>query len=385
MISGKSIAFVSNMRGAPWGGSEELWAQTASALSREGLPIRASVCAWSPMHKRISQLHADGVKIHLRPREYPLWQRAWQKTSASIMKNRGTEISKFLSKDVPALVIFSDAASTPPIEMLQDCVSMGLPFATIAQANSEYFWPDDHLASQYRMLMPKARRCYFVSRRNLNLFENQIGCDLLNAEVVRNPFNVKNDALIPWPQAGIDRELRLACVARLHPPSKGQDILLETLADPVWKDRNWSLTFYGDGPMQNTIKNMVQRLELDKRVKFPGFVDSVESIWAANHILVMPSRYEGLPLAMVEAMLCARSVVATDVAGHSEILQDGITGFLASAPTVQCFKDALEQMWLRRAKLEEMGKAAAISIRQKIPSDPAQVFAGKIKALAGFV
>ena len=47
----------------------------------------------------------------------------------------------------------------------------------------------------------------------------------------------------------------------------------------------------------------------------------VEEIWASNHVLVMPSRAEGFPLAIVEAMLCARPVLASDVAGNSEIVE----------------------------------------------------------------
>ncbi|WP_423787774.1 glycosyltransferase, partial [Klebsiella pneumoniae] len=87
---------------------------------------------------------------------------------------------------------------------------------------------------------------------------------------------------------------------------------------------------------------------LGDRVKFAGFVTSVENIWAANHALILPSRYEGMPLAMVEAMLCARPVVATDVAGHAEIIDDAINGFLADAPTVGSLGKALDRLWARR-------------------------------------
>src|SRR5262249_38289882 len=151
----------------------------------------------------------------------------------------------------------------------------------------------------------------------------QIGCELPNAEVVYNPINVNVQALPPWPSV---HELHLACVGRLFPPVKGQDILLEALADPVWNIRSWCLTFYGEGQMRHSLERMVDHLGLKDRVRFAGWVESVWNIWAENHVLVMPSRAEGLPLAMVEAMTCARPVVATDVAGHSEIIEDGVTG-----------------------------------------------------------
>ena len=81
----------------------------------------------------------------------------------------------------------------------------------------------------------------------------------------------------------------------------------------------------------------------------------------------MPSRFEGLPLAMVEAMLCARPVVATDVAGHAEIIEDGVTGFLADAPTAGSMAAALERFWERRSEAEAIGKAGAERIGQLAP------------------
>ena len=96
----------------------------------------------------------------------------------------------------------------------------------------------------------------------------------------------------------------------------------------------------------------------------------------------MPSRYEGMPLAMVEALLCGRPVIATDVAGHSEIVEEGVTGFLAAAPTVPALRDALERAWASCDAFQEIGQTAARHIRKAFPSDPASVFATKIKALA---
>ena len=132
--------------------------------------------------------------------------------------------------------------------------------------------------------------------------------------------------------------------------------------------------------MRQGLEWLAARLGLTDRVVFAGFV-SVEAIWASNHALVMPSRFEGLPLAMVEAMLCARPVIATDVAGHAEIIEDGVTGFLAHAATVGSMAAALERFWVRRYEAEEIGKAAARRIRRLIPANPVQVFSEKLKKL----
>jgi glycosyltransferase involved in cell wall biosynthesis len=84
---------------------------------------------------------------------------------------------------------------------------------------------------------------------------------------------------------------------------------------------------------------------------------------------------------MVEAMLCARPIVATDVAGHSEIVKDGVSGFLADAPTVCSVAGALERLWEHRHDLKAMGEAAAKEIRKSVPADPAHVFSQKIQSI----
>ena len=86
---------------------------------------------------------------------------------------------------------------------------------------------------------------------------------------------------------------------------------------------------------------------------------------------------------MVEAMLCGRPVVATDVAGHSEIVEDRITGFLADAPTVASMAKALERLWARRADAMEIGATASKRIRELRPPDPVRIFSEKIKKHIG--
>jgi glycosyltransferase involved in cell wall biosynthesis len=167
----------------------------------------------------------------------------------------------------------------------------------------------------------------------------------------------------------------------LEPGDKGQDLLLEALAGPVWATRNWRLHLYGEGQNRGILECLVQRLGLADRVVFEGHVD-VEEIWSLNHALVMPSRVEGLPSAVIEAMLCGRPVVATDVAG-AEVIEDGVTGFLVGAPTVGCVRNALERFWAKREDAREIGATASKRIRHLLPSDPARIFADKIKELLG--
>jgi glycosyltransferase involved in cell wall biosynthesis len=377
--SRQGILFISTWEGSEdWGGSEELWSQTALRLSEEGYSVSVSVFETTKQHPRIVNLLDRGVQVRFRPASDSLRERVWRKITGQPANLNVLELQRSVAAHPPSLVVFSDGGSFSPLDLLELCTSLGIPFVTIAQANVDWHWPIDELAARYRTAFSAALRCYFVSEGNLRLAEKQIASELLNAEIVRNPFNVDFNSSPPWPELGKNCALRLACVARLEPPAKGQDLLLEALAGPSWASRRWSLHLYGEGKWRFGLERMVQRLGLSDRVVFEGRV-SVEQIWGSNHVLIMPSRYEGLPLALIEAMLCGRPVIATDVAGHAEVIKDGVTGFLAEAPTVNSIAGALERFWERRAEAKEIGAAASTSIRQLIPPDPVGVFADQLK------
>jgi glycosyltransferase involved in cell wall biosynthesis len=367
------------MTGSPWGGSEELWSQAAARLAEQGLAVSASVHGWSPPHRRVQELQRRGVAVDPRPAGYPAWRRVAHRLAGEPLPLYILDLKRWLKARKPALVALSSGGGFGPVELVELCAELALPFVTITQANHEGWWPEDDHARRLRTALPAALRCYFVSEANRKLAEKQIGCHLPNAEVVRNPFNVGYDAAPPWPIP--DSPLRMACVARLEPPAKGQDLLLEVLAEPLWKARDWTLALCGSGPNREGLLRLAERLGLRGRVEAQGHVDDVAGIWAGSHMLVLPSRYEGLPLALVEAMLCHRAALVTDVAGNGEVVTDGATGFLAESATAPALRRALERAWERRSDLRRMGQEAGRRIRELVPRDPAGDFVRKLKGL----
>jgi glycosyltransferase involved in cell wall biosynthesis len=382
MVARKPILFVSSVNNTPWSAAEELWSGVALDLAAEGFAVSASYAGHSPPHPRVLDLTQRGVEVWFRPQPYPLRKRAWRALMAPQKTPTTLEVERLTAARSPEFVVISDGAPFPPLDLLEMCTTKRLPFVIIVHCNQYFWWPDDGLAERYRTVLTAALRCYFVSDANRRIAEKQIGCELSNADLVRNPFNVDYNASPPWPAVGRDGEFRFACVARLDAPGKGQDILFEVLARPEWSARNWRLHLYGDGENRDGLERWAHRLGLADRVVFEGYVADIEKIWSLNHVLVMPSRIEGLPLAVVEAMLCGRAVVATDVAG-AEVVEDDVTGFLAEAPAVGSFGNALERFWVRREEAREIGAMAAERIRHLIPPDPVRIFADKIRDLLG--
>lgn len=378
------FAFISTLLGRPWpwGGSEELWSRSAIYLTEQGNGVSVSLHGWAPQDPNIERLRKHGLQVYLRVEHHPVARRALRILVRDRTDLGLAEYGRFLSKNTPELVVISDCNALPPIDLLELCALRGLPFVCISQVNREGWWPSDSLADRYRSALAAAARCFFVSEANWRLAERQISGSISNAEIVRNPFNVPFNAAPMWPTPEPEEELRLACVARLDPSAKGQDLLFQALATPQWRSREWLLSLYGEGPVSKGLMWLANSFGLADHVRLVGHVPDVIGIWAEHHALVLPSRFEGMPLALVEAMLCGRPAIATDVAGHREIIEDGVTGFLAEAPSVPALQRTLERAWKRRAKLRSMGEAASRRIRLLVPEDPVLVFSERLKACA---
>lgn len=209
----------------------------------------------------------------------------------------------------------------------------------------------------------------FVSNGNRRELETQLGARLSNAEVILNSSRLQLAQPLPFPDFD---GVRLANVARLETRWKGQDIFaLESLSSTDWSNRDWKLSFFGEGPDKAYITDLIKMHNLHGRAELSGYVRDLLGIWRVRGLLALPSRGEGTPLACIEAMMCGRPVVATDVGGVAEILEDDVTGFIAEAPTAR----SLVVLWkgLGVPKIVgEMGHRAHLRARELEKSDPPQ-------------
>ena len=361
------VAFISTMEGVPWGGSEVLWFRTAERLARAGHDVAASVRRWPGPPDHHAMLAAAGCRLVIR-------------RPASLVRRSLARLGldrewAWLRSFRPDLVVISLGIHYEGADAAAACRRFGLAHALVVQSADEHRWPGDDDLDRLREAYLGARACYFVSRRNRELLETMLAIRLPRAAVVRNPFNVRYDAAPAWPTGD---EVRLACVAALAPVAKGQDLLFRALARPEWRLRPVRLSLFGSGQNARSLPALAKMLELD-RVEFRGFEPDIEQVWAEHHALVLPSRHEGLPLAVVEAMLCGRVCIVTDVAGNAEFIEDGVSGFVAAAPTLPLVADAMERAWVRRAEWPAIGAAAARAVREKVPADPVAVFIGELE------
>lgn len=117
----------------------------------------------------------------------------------------------------------------------------------------------------------------------------------------------------------------IGTVSRLHEPKKGIKILLEA-AEELSKKNKCQFIIIGSGKDENILKKMADEKKLP--VIFTGQRKDIPELLDIMHVFVLPSLYEGLPVALLEAMAAGLPVVATDVGGVSEVVEEGKTGFI---------------------------------------------------------
>jgi glycosyltransferase involved in cell wall biosynthesis len=199
---------------------------------------------------------------------------------------------------------------------------------------------------------------------------------------VANPFNVDYHASPEWPTT--EPDFRIALVGRVHFQSKGQDIIVDVMKQEKWRKRNLKITFYGhDQGNKRQLVELIKMHGLEDQLLMGGYSDHVEDIWRANHALLLPSRYEGAPLVVIEAMLCNRIAITTDIGRNRELMDDNESGFLALGASIDLLDEALERAWQSRHQWKQMGELAGQHIRQRYPEDPIREFANKIKEVGG--
>ncbi|WP_460981616.1 glycosyltransferase [Spirosoma fluminis] len=356
-----------------WGGSEELWGGSAQLLAEAGHRVFVFKTKVNAQHPRIIGLRAAGCIVTDLYHLSPLPEELSAETDWTLQT-----LDHNLRAIQPHLTIIAQGSNFDGMAFADLCRRVNTPFVIIAQKAVDALYPLDGDRLRYQQAYQTAARAFFVSRHNLELTRLQLALPLPNAKVILNPVNVPYAAAPNDTFPAMDGAVRLACVARLFILEKGQDILLRVLAQDKWRSRSLYVTLFGEGPNRVALEEMARFLNVTNRVQFAGQVADPATIWQTHHALILPSRSEGLPLALVEAMLCGRPAIAASAGGIAEVLVDNVTGFLAATPSDTALDDALERAWTQRTEWPALGREAARHIRAVTQPNALQQFTEQI-------
>lgn len=368
-----TIAVISMIR-ENWGGSEELWAAMAEEALKQGHTLFHLSFEHPKVHNKtqhlinlgLNELYRIGFSGH--PEISPI-KKKWIIAQNYLRKKINPPFRELFNAS-PDVVLYNGTCLSIANEktLIEEIEKSNTRFFIL----SHFFSPlETNISEQQKEYTLRAyllaEKCFFVDNKSKASTESFLGRPLHNAVIVRNPVNIASIDYIAYPE---NETAQFACVGNLVCAHKGQDLLLDILNTEKWKQRDWQLNIYGTGNDEGLLRENVTRQSLTNKVFFHGKVKDIRAVWEKNQVLIMPSRMEGMPLAVVEAMLCGRPTIATNVGGITEWIEDNQEGFIASTPILDTLSITMENAWQQRNSWNLMGQNAHAKAIKRYDATP---------------
>ncbi len=168
---------------------------------------------------------------------------------------------------------------------------------------------------------------------------------------------------------GLPADRRIVVAVGRLVPQKNLELAVEALRGVP----DAALLIVGEGPSRVSIEACAARCGVAERVRLAGARDDAREILGAADVVVVPSRWEGLPLVVLEAMAAGRPVVATDVTGIPDLVDDGVTGLLVPSDDAEGMARAMRRILEDGALASLLGERASAAVAGR--SDAAMVAA----------
>ena len=158
--------------------------------------------------------------------------------------------------------------------------------------------------------------------------------------------------------------LVFALIGRLH-EAKGHKDLIPILAELVQEGHKFVCLFVGEGDLEKELRDEIKIRNIEDKVVFTGFRSDAIGIIKSLDFLVMPSRWEGLPITLLESMACGIPVLASRVGGIPDIVDHQKNGLLVEAGDTGSFKSSLIKLLTDDLLRRKLAVAAKRKIRQQ--------------------
>lgn len=264
--------------------------------------------------------------------------------------------------------IHASWASGPATAAWVASMLTGIPFSFSARA-----WdirpPDGALAA-------KTHDAAFVrcdSKHNLDYMAGFAGGNAAKVHLVYNGMNVEHEREAP---VAMTPPYKLLAIGRLV-EKKGFDYLIRSCQTLEQSGLDFHLHLVGDGPLRVPLSRLARSLGIDHRVSFHGQVphDKVSELIRSADVFLMPSRVtasgdsDGLPTVISEAFIHRVPVIATDVGGISDVVEDGVTGLLIAQKDSGSIARAIIRMVGDRELALQMAEKGRERVRELYDSE----------------
>lgn len=166
---------------------------------------------------------------------------------------------------------------------------------------------------------------------------------------------------------------------------KGYDLLIDSWSKVVEKNSEWILEIFGEGHDFFKLSEKIKKMKLEKKVILKGVTKDIEKEYLDSSLYIMTSRYEGLPLVLLEALACGLPAVSFDCqSGPKDIIKDGVTGFLVESNNILELAQKINILIENKELRVEMGKKTREDVRirfnkEKIMCEWKELFESLVK------
>jgi glycosyltransferase involved in cell wall biosynthesis len=189
---------------------------------------------------------------------------------------------------------------------------------------------------------------------------------------VGNGFSVDevpDESTLRWRTNG---PIRILFLGRLDPINKGLDLLIDAFAQIAKSNGEVRLTLQGSDKGEGAIvRRLIQQHGLDSRIEVlpPDYNTRASDLTARHDLFVLPSRFEGFGLSALEAMLAARPLLVTDIAGLAPHVRESGAGVVVDS-TVESIRAGIEQLIASRPMWRDMGLRARRYVLENLRWSP---------------
>jgi glycosyltransferase involved in cell wall biosynthesis len=211
-----------------------------------------------------------------------------------------------------------------------------------------------------RLLVRLVRACTVVATMGEDARGLLVGGGMSPDRVIAIPASVDENRFFPRPDS--QRDYDLVTVSQLIPRKRVEDFL--QVVALLRRDRpGLRAAIGGGGPLEDDLRRLAIRLGIEDAVDFLGFQAHIEDVYVRSRVFVLTSRYEGLSIAISEAMASGLPVVVTDVGEVRDLVHEGENGYLLPVGDIGSMASRVGQLLDDPARRESLAAAAAADAR----------------------
>lgn len=219
----------------------------------------------------------------------------------------------------------------------------------------------------YRMVSRRVNGFVAVSDKVAQAIQKTLRVDEHRITTISNGVDVRRyrqkvDRTKIRARLGLEETDQVMILVGTLKEQKGHCYLVQAAAPLIAQNNHLHILFAGDGPLREALELQVKQLGLERNIHFLGNRKDIPDLLAASDFFVLPSLWEGLPMALIEAMASGLPVLATCVSGSQQVVAPGETGLLVPPGDIAQLQQALTEMIANPESAKRMGQAGSAHV-----------------------